>query len=343
MKMKNRSRIAFFNASLANGHLMSRPVYEPEHALIGELMRSVENESPYEAWIQIIFVSKNYSRHFTYLKNRMAESIREIETPRVSVFTGKELGDKAAKFKEFYTGSPKRVKKIDESLSKSHVLMGIQGMWISEDDEESRRRAHHLEEILPFSHCHDEIDRLAVYQYSDPLFLIELVVRRIVTDISKYFRSYTGARVDPPSFILSADELSSYVHIPSGQQADKTHSMTWGTASISPRISSIKNGMDGAPRKKVSILQTNELPRWEDGPDESTIARLALLASDTERSFELVYQSGEMSVLLSSKTSEDLSKYRNSLESVYGELKFEEVVDARPEFLKELPGMVGVV
>ncbi|MDG6923392.1 MAG: hypothetical protein JRN67_08895, partial [Nitrososphaerota archaeon] len=101
------------------------------------------------------------------------------------------------------------------------------------------------------------------------------------------------------------------MHIPAGQQADKIHSMTWGTASISPRISSIKNGIDTAPEKKVSILQTNELPRWEEGPDESIVARLALLASDTERSFELVYQSGEMSVLLSSKTSEDLSKYRN--------------------------------
>ncbi|MDG6907033.1 MAG: hypothetical protein JRN20_14770 [Nitrososphaerota archaeon] len=340
--MGNSSRIVFFNASLANGHLMSRPVYEPEHALMGELMRSVENESPYAAWMQIIFVSKNYSKHFTYLKHRMAEAIREIETPRVSIFTGKELGDKPAKFKEFYTGAPKRVKKIDESLSKSHVLMGIQGMWISEDDEESRRSAHHLEEILPFSHCHDEIDRLAVYEYSDPRFLLELVDRRIVTDISNYFRSYAGARVEPPSFILSADELSSYVHIPSGQQADKIHSMTWGTASISPRISSIKNGIDTAPEKKVSILQTNELPRWEEGPDESIVARLALLASDTERSFELVYQSGEMSVLLSSKTSEDLSKYRNSLESVYGELKFEQVVDARPEFLKEVPLIVGV-
>ena len=340
--MKNSSRIVFFNASLANGHLMSRPVYAPEHALMGELMRSIENESPYAAWMQIIFVSKNYSRHFTFLKHRMAEAIREIETPRVSIFTGKELGDKSAKFKEFYTGAPKRVKKIDESLSKSHVLMGIQGMWINEDDEESKRRALHLEEILPFSHCHDEIDRLAVYEYSDPRFLLELVDRRVVTDITNYFRSYTGARVEPPSFILSADELPSYVHIPSGQQADKIHSMTWGTASISPRISSIKNDAGGATKKKVSILQANELPRWEEGPDESIIARLALLASDTERSFEFVYQSGEMCVLLSSKTPEDLSKYKNSLESVYGELKFEQVDDPRPEFLKEVPRIVGM-
>lgn len=339
--MKNsKSRIVFFNVSLANGHLMSGPVYEPEHALIGELMRSVENESPYAAWMQIIFVSKNYSRHFTYLKHRMAEAIREIETPRVSIFTGKELGDKPAKFKEFYTGAPKRVKSIDESLSKPHVLIGIQGMWISEDDEESRRRASHLEEILPFSHCHDEIDRLAVYEYSDPRFLLELVDRRIVTDISNYFRSYTGARVEPPSFILSADELSSYVHIPSGYQADKIHSMTWGSASISPRISAVNGRIESVTENGVSILETNELPRWEEALDESQMAALALLPSDTERSFEFVYESGRMSVLLCSKTSEDLSRYRNSLESVYGELKLKEAADAKPRFLKELPAIV---
>ena len=175
---------------------------------------SLSLSSPYAAWVQIIFVTKNYSRHFTFLKHRIADAIRDIEVPKVSIFTGKELGDKPAKFRDFYTGTPRRLKKIDESLSKPLVLMGIQGMWISEDDQESRRRATHLEEILPFSNSHDEIDRLAVYEYSDPRLLIELVNRRIVTDLSKYFRSYTGARVEPPSFIISADELSSYVHNP---------------------------------------------------------------------------------------------------------------------------------
>ena len=165
-----------------------------------ELMRSIEHESPFAAWVQIIFARRDYSRHLTFLKHSIADATREIEEPRVSIFTGNEMGDKSAKFRDFYTGASKRTKKIDESLSKPLVLIAIQGMWISEEDQESRRRARYLDEILPFSHCHDEVDRLAVYEfYKEPRLLLELVDRRIVTDISKYFESYTGTRVDPPS------------------------------------------------------------------------------------------------------------------------------------------------
>ena len=49
-----------------------------------------------------------------------------------------------------------------------------------------------------------------------------------------------------------------------------------------------------------------------------------------------------MSIQLSSKTPEDLLRSRNLFESVYGEIKFEEVTDPKPEFLKEVPGIVGV-
>jgi len=334
--MSDSNRIAFFNASLANGQLMSRPVYEPEHVFMGELMRSIDHEAPYAAWVQIIFARKDYSSHFTFLKHRIADAMNEIEKSRVSIFTGKELGDKRAKFRDFYTGASKRTKKIDESLSKPLVLIAIQGMWISEEDQESRRRAHHLEEILPFSHCHDEIDRLYVYEYyKEPRLLLELVDRRIVTNISKYFESYTGARREPPSFIVSADELPSYVHIPSGKQTDNVHSITWGDASSSPRMSEEERPLS------TTIMRTRELPRWEEEPDENTSARLGHLASATERSFEILYQSGEMIIQLSSKTPEDLLQYRNLFESVYGEIKFEEVTDPKPEFLKEVPGIVG--
>ena len=113
--------------------------------------------------------------------------------------------------------------------------------------------AHQLEEILPFSHCHDEIDRLAVYEYyKEPRLLLELVDRRIVTNISKYFESYTGARREPPSFIVSADELPSYVHIPSGKQTDNVHSITWGDASSSPRMS------DEEQPLSTTILRTRD-------------------------------------------------------------------------------------
>ena len=102
---KDASSKVIINASLANGHLMSRPIFEPRNALVGEMMRAVESESPFAAWIQIIFAKKYYSKNFTWLKHRITEAKREIETPRVSVFTGKELGDKPANYRDFFLGS----------------------------------------------------------------------------------------------------------------------------------------------------------------------------------------------------------------------------------------------
>ena len=343
--IKQLISIAFFNASLANAQLMSTPVYDQERGLVGELMRSIESEAPYAAWVEIIFARKHeYSRHFTWLRNRLTSAKDDIEAPKVSVITGKELGDKQAKFREFYTGMPKRMKKVDDLLSKPLLLMAIQGMWISEDDKESRRRAHHLEEVLPFSHCRDEIDRLAVYEYyREPRLLIELVERRMVTDITRYFKSYTGARVEPPSFFVSSEELASYVHIPSLAQADKIHSINWGSSSSSPRIS-MKDESSYAKQKEtdLSIVRTHSLPTWEEKETQASDRRLSLLASDTERSFEVLYQSGQMSIQLTSKTADDLLQYRNIFESVYGEIEFEQVTDPRPEFLKEVPLIAGL-
>lgn len=324
---------------------MSTPVYEQERGLVGELMRSIESEAPYAAWVEMIFARRHeYSRHFTWLRNRLTRAKDDIEAHKVSIFTGKDLGDKQAKSREFYTGMPKRMKKVDDLLSKPLLLMAIQGMWISEDDEESRRRAHHLEEILPFSHCHDEIDRLAVYEYyREPRFLIELVERRMVTDITGYFKSYTGARIEPPSFFVSSDELASYVHIPSLAQADKIHSIIWGSSSTSPRISMKKDTSYGEQKEiGLSILRTRSLPTWEEKETHAGDRRLSLLGSDTARSFEILYQSGQMSIQLTSKTFEDLLQYRNIFESIYGEIEFEEVTDPRPEFLKEVPRISGV-
>ena len=158
----------------------------------------------------------------------------------------------------------------------------------------------------------------------------------MVTDLSQYFRSYTGARVEPPSFIITADDLPSYVHIPFGKQADRVKSINWRTSSESARGPSILNGSD-MPPERVTILRTRELPVREQKLDENVAARLAMLASEKERSFELLYQEGEMSVLLSSKGQEDLLMYRDLMESVYGEIKFEGITDPRPEFLRELP------
>jgi len=341
MKEKERSRITFFNVSLANGHLMSRPVYEPEQSLVGEIMHAIENTSPYAAWVQIIFVRKDHSRHFMSLKHNITDMINEIESPRVSMFTGQELkGDRPAKSRDVYTGASKRMKILDESLSRAHVLMAIQGMWIRKDNDVGRHQAQSLEEILPFSHCHDEsdVDRLAVYTIRDPRMLIELVERNMVTDISRYFRSYTGARVEPPSFIISADEMPYYIHVPYGTQANAIRAINW------PEASTAQHGSMGdvTTKKKSSaslVFKTYGLPKRKEALDDAAKARLAHLASATERSFEIIYKSRRFSVLLHSKTRSDLLQYRAAFEAIYGALEFEEE-ELKPSFLNELPMMV---
>jgi len=334
-----QSRITFFNVSLANGHLMSRPVYEPEQSLVGEIMHAIENTSPYAAWVQIIFVRKDHSRHFMSLKHNITDMVNEIESPRVSMFTGQELkGDRPAKSRDVYTGASKRMKILDESLSRAHVLMAIQGMWIAKDNDIGRHQAQSLEEILPFSHCHDEADRLAVYTIRDPRMLIELVERNMVIDISRYFRSYTGARVEPPSFIISADELPYYIHIPYGTQANAIRAINWPEASTAQRGSM----GDVTTKKKSSaslVFKTYGLPKRKEALDDAAKARLAHLASATERSFEIIYKSRRFSVLLHSKTRSDLLQYRAAFEAIYGTLDFEEE-ELKPLFLNELPMMV---
>jgi hypothetical protein len=168
--------------------------------------------------------------------------------------------------------------------------------------------------------------------------LIELVERNMVTDISRYFRSYTGARVEPPSFIISADEMSYYIHVPYGEQADAIRAIDWPEASMAPRGST----GDDAVEKKSSgslVFRTYGLPKWKEALDDAKKARLAHLASATERSFEIIYESGRFSVLLHSKTHSDLLEYRATFEAIYGTLKFEEV-ELKPVFLNEVPKMV---
>ena len=55
-----------------------------------------------------------------------------------------------------------------------------------------------------------------IFQYRDPRMLLELIDRRMVEDISEYLSRYTGSRLEPPSFIVTPEELKSYIHLPVG-------------------------------------------------------------------------------------------------------------------------------
>ena len=70
---------------------------------------------------------------------------------------------------------------------------------------------------LPFKDCHDEFDRLGVFVYRNPWMLAELVERRMVEDVSSYIMSYAHSRLEPPSFLITQDEIPYYLHMPRSQ------------------------------------------------------------------------------------------------------------------------------
>ncbi len=94
-------------------------------------------------------------------------------------------------------------------------------MWVADKQSSSAS-------VLPFDHCSDDHDSLAVFQHRDPMMLLELVDRRMVTNISGYFDRYTKSTMEPPSFLVTPDELQSYLQLPVGEVAESLRSLQGG-------------------------------------------------------------------------------------------------------------------
>jgi hypothetical protein len=90
------------------------------------------------------------------------------------------------------------------------------------------------------------------------------------------------------------------------------------------------------------LVRLVKVPTTEEVLADSAIQPLAHLAAPTVRAFELVYSEGATEVLLSAESVEDMGKYAQLLNLVYGSMKYE-ARDQVPEFLKELPRMIGLV
>jgi hypothetical protein len=199
--------------------------------------------------------------------------------------------------------------------------------------------------VLPFDHCADEHDSLALFQYRDPRMLLELIDRRMVGDVSEYLRRYTGSRLEPPSFIVTPEELRSYIHLPAGEGVRSLQSLKWGTPKKAFGKGSL-GGQDpaytgGPPPVPAEIVRMAEVPETLKAPEDSVTQPLDHLASPTVRTFELVYCKGRTEVILSAKTLDDMGSYADVFSQVYGELELEKA-DARPAFLQELPAIVGL-
>jgi hypothetical protein len=270
------------------------------------------------------------------LKNAIHRTKTTIEQPTLDLITDEEH-ERRELHRDFYRRSEARMKKIDEIATKPTITMAIQGMWVA---------ANELRQplSLQFERCTDEHDSLALFQYRDPRMLVELVKRRMVEDVSAYLDRYTASRVEPPSFLLTPEELPSYVHLPAGNRVSSLTSLAMGTFAkglVKGRVAGETESSVVRDDRETSLVRLAKVPRIEKALEEKEIVPLGHLASSTPRSFELIYSEGRTDIALSARSAENLREYVDQLDAVYGELAFEKLAPV-PPFLRSLPAIVGV-
>ncbi|MGD0638746.1 MAG: hypothetical protein ABSA72_11985 [Nitrososphaerales archaeon] len=333
-----KKRVRFFNFSLRNGIVMSTPSYPEKQSFVAHLIRALETSNPDFAWVQFLFVRSDYGTELVKLKNSMHRAKTAIEQPSLDLISGQEQ-DRKQLHRDFYRKTDSRMKKVDDVVTKPTITMAIQGLWVSTEPDSIK--------ALPFDHCSDEHDSLALFRYKDPRMLIELVNRRMVVDISEYFDRYTKSRLEPPSFLVTPEELQSYIHLPAGDVAESLRSLQ-GEASKREYSQGKVEGEETSPTrineissKLVRLVRLVKVPRYEEALEDTAVQPLTHLAAPTVRTFELVYSGGKTEVLLSAETVEDMKNFAGSLDLVYGAMTFQ-AVEPYPSFLRELPALVGV-
>jgi hypothetical protein len=326
-----KARIRFFNVSLRNGTVVSTPSYPEKQAFCATLIRALEAANPDFAWIQFLFVKSDHGSALVRLKNSIERAKREIEQPALDFISGEERVRRELN-RDFYRLADSRMKKVDDIVTKPMVTLAIQGMWVSSADS-SRVDA------LPFDHCSDEHDSLAVFQYRDLRLLRELVDRRMVADIREYLDRYTKSRLEPPSFMATPEGLGSFVHLPAGEIVESLRSITWGNSARGYNRAKIEGDAkpDSGLREDVtsSMVRLAGVPKMEKVLEDDSIQPLLHLSSATVRTFELTYSAGRTELLLSAETVDDMRKYAHLLDSVYGDLDLE-TAEKVPAFLRQL-------
>jgi len=314
---------------------MSTPGCEEKQILIADLIRVLETSNPDFAWVQFLFVRSNYSQALVRLKNSIHKTKIAIEQPSVDLISGQER-DRRELHRDYYRRAEARMKKIDDVVTKPTITMAIQGMWVGSRDPRQTI-------ALPFEHCADEHDSLALFLYRDPRMLLELIDRRMLEDITRYLDNYTGSRVEPPSFLLTPGELSCYIHLPAGGLVGSLNSLSWGTFGKGLIRGNVAGEGQAKSRDDInsSLVQLTKVPKIEKALDDRDIEALSRLASTTPRSLELVYCEKKTNLLLGACSVDDLRAFVGILDSVYGELKCERL-NPLPPFLVQLPAIVGL-
>jgi hypothetical protein len=245
--------------------------------------------------------------------------------------------DRKELYRDYYRRAEARMKKIDEVVTEPTITVAVQGMWVGGGEQDSIN-------ALPFDHCTDEHDSLALFQYRDPRMLPELVDRRMVEDISEYLDNYTKSRVEPPSFMVTPEELPSYVHLPAGERVGSLASLTWGTFTrglTRGRVAGEAGSSGARDDITTTLVRLARVPKIEKVLEDSEVQPLALLASSTVRSFEIIYGKGKTDLALSARTVQDMRSYVDLFDTVYGQLKYEKI-SPLPGFLWQLPKVIGL-
>jgi len=332
MRAKAADEVRFFNVSLVNANVMSVPRFPQPQRLVGELIHSIEAASPRFAWVQFLFRRADYSAVLVDLKNDMQEAAEQIKTPKKGLISGTEY-DRAELRRDWYKKVGDRMKKADSLVNAPQVLLAIQGMWVGDPN---------LLSSLPFKDCHDDHDKLGVFTYRNPWMLVELVNRRMVTDISGYFRRYASSRLEPPSMLMTQEEIPYYVHLPILRQTENLTSIEdWVQYSPQAPGGVVEGAKPKSPAVRARVARLAGVPKIEEPLKENDTERLGILPSLTVRGFEVLFDGGKTEILLSSRSESDMPEYATTIYSVYGEFPIEPSPDM-PPFLKELPEIVGL-
>ncbi len=331
-----KKRVRFFNVSLRNGIVMSTPAYQDKQSFVAHLIRALETSNPDFAWIQFLFVKSDYGTELVRLKNSIHRTKTAIEQPSVDLISGQQQ-DRKQLYRDYYRRTDARMKKVDDVVTKPTITMAIQGLWVSGEPDSIK--------ALPFDHCSDEHDSLALFRYRDPRMLIELVNRRMVVDITEYFDRFTKSRMEPPSFLVTQEELVSYIHLPAGEVAKSLDSLTDEESKREFTEGKVegKEETEGGQSSDISskLVKLAKVPTTDEALEDAAVQPLSHLAAPTVRTFELVYSGGKTDLLLSAETVEDMRKYAGLLGLVYGTLKLEDS-KSRPAFLHDLPAIMGL-
>jgi hypothetical protein len=253
--------VFFFNFALKDGHFMSRPIFNPQQSLMGEIIHSLERFNPRFAWIQFLFSQRDYNHLLMYTKAELENYVQFANTAQYDGRSSQKIPRKEIN-SQWYKLAPQRIKKVEQMLPKPTVIFAINGMWVTNENN-AASSAHQLQE-LPFSLCSDEVDRLRPFLYTDPGILRMLVERRMVTDISPSIYRYSRSREEPPSLILSPDEIPYYIHMPTGASAK-------GISSIKPAahfpVGGTLKAREVTPVEDVQSFEPSEIDECTQSPE----------------------------------------------------------------------------